>query len=99
MTTDTTTTITTVDEIGALLDELAHALADVPGRRPLDAQIARLLLNYSISCLYGTPQASLLLLDTLAAYGADVSEAHTIARALSGAALRLGAWLGRRNAR
>lgn len=96
--TNSTTTITTADDVGALLDEVAHALADVPGRRPTDAQIARVLLSLTTTLLNGNPP-SLYLLDTLRAYGADAGEVQTIARALSGTALRLGAWLGRNSYR
>ncbi len=88
------TTTTTADDIGVLLDELAHSLADVPGRRPNDAQIARVLLSYTVGCMNGM-RPSAFLLDTLRAYGADAAEAHTVARALAGTVLRLGAWLGR----
>jgi hypothetical protein len=94
--TNSTTVITTADEIGAALDELSHALCDVPGRRPGDAQRARTLLSLTVTLISGNPPSQFLL-DTLRAYGADVGEVQTIARALSGTALRLGAWLGRNN--
>ena len=87
-----TTTPTTADAIGAALDEVAHLVSDAPGQLPQDAQIARTLLAYTSSCIQGAPSA--VLLDALHRAGADVYAAHTIARALGGAALRLGAWLG-----
>lgn len=96
MTANSTTTITTADDIGALLDELAHAFSDIPGRMPNDAQIARVLLSYTATCIHGA-HPSQFLLDTLEAYGADIGEVQRIARALAGTALRLGAWLGRAN--
>jgi hypothetical protein len=91
----TSTTITTADDIGALLDEAAHALSALPGRRPQDVQIASTLLAYTMSGLYGHGSASRLLLNTLERRGVDACEAQLVAQALHGLALRLGAWLGR----
>jgi hypothetical protein len=90
----TSITTTTADEIGALLDDLTHALADVPGRTPQDAQNAATLLTYIVIQLHGTPDSQALL-NTFHARGVDTREARQVARALRGLALRLGAWLGR----
>ena len=65
---------------------------DVPGRCPQDAQIACALLAYVMTGLQGTPSAALL--GTLHARGVDTREARQMAHALTGLALRLGAWLG-----
>lgn len=93
MMTNSTTTIT-ADEIGALLDEVAQSLADLPGRTPQDGQIATTLLTYVVASIHGTPN-SRLLLNTLERRGVDRHEAQEVALALHGLALRLGAWLGR----
>jgi len=90
----TNSTITTADDISALLDELAHALADVPGRQPNDAQNAATLLTYIVIQLHGTPDSQALM-NTLHSRGVDTREARQVAMALKGLALRLGAWLGR----
>ena len=97
MMTNSTTTITTANDIGAALDELAYALAEVPGRLPNDAQRAKVLLSLTVTLINGNAPSGFLL-DTLRCYGADVGDAQTVARALAGLALRLGAWLGRSRA-
>ena len=85
---------TTTDAVAMALDELAASLSDVPGRTPQDAQIAGVLL--SLTATYArTTVMSPFLLTTLHGYGADVSEAQDVARALAGLSLRLGAYLGR----
>jgi hypothetical protein len=87
-------TTTTADDIGAMLDELTHALANVPGRQPNDAQNAATLLTYIVIQLHGTPDSQALM-NTFRSRGVDTREARQVARAMQGLALRLGAWLGR----
>lgn len=87
------TTLENTTTITSLLDELAQSLSDVPGRHPQDSQIASVLLAYVMTGLQGTPSTALL--STLHARGVESGEAREVARALTGLALRLGAFLGR----
>ena len=86
-------TITTpADTIARTLDELARSLCDAPGTTPHDRQAAGVLLAYASTLLHGTQ--SQLLLDTLARhFGIAPGHAHTVARALDGAMLRVAAAL------
>jgi hypothetical protein len=80
------------DQLAALLDEVSHAV-NLGGRQPQTMQTAQALLAYAESLLLGSP--SMTLLRVLERRGIDPGEAQTIARALSGAAMQLGVWLGR----
>jgi hypothetical protein len=61
MMTNSTTTITTANDIGAALDELAYALAEVPGRLPNDAQRAKVLLSLTVTLINGNAPSGFLL--------------------------------------
>lgn len=86
---DTTTSIT------ALLDELTEQLSYLPGKHPQDSQIASTLLHLAAARIQGHGAPGHLLLNTLERRGCSRREAEQVAQALTGLALRLGAWLGR----
>ena len=90
----TTTTHDATDAVAMALDELALALANVPGRAPHDTLIACSLLAYTQALIRGGAP-SVVLTATLKSYGADTAGAQIVARSLAGLVLRLGAWLGR----
>jgi hypothetical protein len=93
---DGNATITTADDVGALLDELAHLLADVPGSHPYDVTVAARLARLTWTLL--TRQDTTPVLQLLWQYGIAPEDALVIAQAQRALYLRLGAWLGRARA-